>query len=121
MTEASARLRLSPLAVKEDAEKAIDLLKYTLFQLAFDSETGKLDIDRLEGGTPASKRSKIKVVMDIIRELEKTEGKQVPKAKILELALERELSLDDAETVLDSLRMKGYIIEPRQGFVERVD
>ncbi|MBR9679726.1 MAG: minichromosome maintenance protein MCM [Candidatus Altiarchaeota archaeon] len=121
MTEASARLRLSPLATKEDAEKAIDLLRYTLFQLAYDAETGKLDIDRLEGGTPASKRSKIRIIIDIIQELEKSEGKQVPRIKIIDMAMEREMSVDDADKILDSLRMKGHIIEPKQGYVERVD
>lgn len=121
MTEASARLRLSPIATKEDALRAVDLMRYTLFQLAYDVDTQTLDIDRIEGGTPASKRSKIVVVMEIIKELEKEFGKEVPKAKIIERAEERKLELEEVEKLIDELRMKGHIIEPRQGYVQRVE
>jgi len=121
MTEASARLRLSPVATVEDAAKAIDLMKYTLYQLAYDTETGRLDIDRMETATPASKRSKIMTVLEILRELEKEFGKEIPKAKVIEEAEARKLSIDEVERVLDDLRAKGYIIEPKSGIIERVE
>jgi replicative DNA helicase Mcm len=121
MAEASARLRLSPVAGPEDAMKGIDLMKYALYQLAYDTETGKLDIDRLETATPASKRSKIMVVLEILRELEKAFGKDIPRAKIIEEAEARKLSLNEIERVLDDLRAKGYIIEPKQGTINRVE
>ena len=96
-------------------------MKYTLFQLAYDVDTGTLDIDRIEGTTPASKRGKIMTIMEIIKELEKEFGKRVPKAKIIERAEERNMDIDSVEKLLDDLRMKGYIIEPKQGYVERVE
>lgn len=122
MTEASARLRLSPMADKRDANRAIELMKFTLYQLAYDTETGKLDIDRMETATPASKRSRIMVVLEILRGLEKeVEGKEVPKSKVMQAAENKNLSIDDVEKILDDLRAKGYIIEPKQGYVERVE
>ncbi|MBR9681095.1 MAG: minichromosome maintenance protein MCM [Candidatus Altiarchaeota archaeon] len=121
MTESSARLRLSRVATPDDAKRAIDLMKYALYQLAYDTETGKLDIDRVESSTTASKRSKIMVVLEIIRELEPQFGKEIPKAKIFEEGESRKMSMDEIEKVLDDLRAKGYIIEPKQGHVERVE
>lgn len=121
MTESSARLRLSPVATSDDALKAIDLMKYTLYQLAYDTETGKLDIDRMETATPASKRNKIMIVLDILRELERAFGKDIPRAKIIEEAEARKLGLDEIERLLDDLRAKGYIIEPKQGTINRVE
>jgi replicative DNA helicase Mcm len=121
MTESSARLRLSPVANAKDAVRAIELMKYALYQLAYDAETGKLDIDRMETATPASKRSKIMVILEILRELEKASGKDIPRAKIIEEAEARKMSLDDIERVLDDLRAKGYIIEPKQGIINRVE
>jgi replicative DNA helicase Mcm len=121
LTEASARVRLSPIATRKDAMKSIDLLKYALYQLAYDVETGKLDIDRVESGTPASKRNKQLEIMNIIRTLEKEFGKEISKARIIEDAEARQISIEDIEKTLDELRARGYIIEPKQGYVERVD
>jgi len=94
MTEASARLRLSPIATADDAKRAIDLLKYALYQLAYDSETGKLDIDRVESSTTASKRGKIMVVLEIIRELENEFGKEIPRARIIEEGESKNMAID---------------------------
>ncbi|MBR9689358.1 MAG: minichromosome maintenance protein MCM [Candidatus Altiarchaeota archaeon] len=121
MTEASARLRLSPIADQKDATRAIDLLKYTLYQLAYDSETGKLDIDRMESATSSSKRSKIMIILEILRELEGEYGKEIPRSKVIEGGEARKMALDDIEKLLDDLRSKGYIIEPKQGYIERVE
>ena len=121
MAEASARMRLSPVATKEDAMRAVDLMKYALYQLAYDTETGKLDIDRVETATPASKRSRIMQVLEIVRQLEGEHGKEIPRGKILEEAENRKIAIDEVEKILDDLRAKGYIIEPKKGFVERVE
>ncbi len=121
LTEASARLRLSPIATREDAQRAIDLMKYTLYQLAYDWDSGVIDIDRIEGGIPARKRSKMAVIMEILKSLEASYGKKIPKGAILEAAEGKGLSVEDAEKVLEDLRMKGFIIEPEQGYVERVE
>jgi len=120
LSEASARMRMSPVANELDAQRAIDLLTYALYQLAFDMETGKLDIDKIEGGVAASKRNKMMTVMNIIRDLENQFGKRVPKASILQDAEARDISIIETEQILDELRMKGHIIEPKQGYIERV-
>ncbi len=121
LSEASARLHLRSIATKEDAQRAVELMKYTLFQLAYDAETGRLDIDRMESATPASKRSKIVVVLDLLKDLEKEFGKEIPKAKIFEEAEARNMNIEEVERLLEDLRSRGYIIEPKQGYVERIE
>jgi replicative DNA helicase Mcm len=47
LSEASARARLSVQVSREDAKRAIDLMKYYLTQVGYDYETKTFDIDRI--------------------------------------------------------------------------
>ncbi len=86
LSEASAKIRLGENVEVRDAERAIHIMKESLRQLALDAETGKIDIDRVEGITPGSQRQKIHNVIDIIERLSKSMGKQVPREEILAVA-----------------------------------
>ncbi|MEM4366503.1 MAG: minichromosome maintenance protein MCM, partial [Candidatus Woesearchaeota archaeon] len=77
LSEASARLRLSDKVLRKDAKKAIELLDYCLREVALDVETGTIDIDRL-GEMPASQRSKIVIIREILADLENKLGKTIP-------------------------------------------
>ena len=61
LAEASAKMQLSPVVRKEDAQRAIKLMRFSLRQLGFDPETGQIDVDRAEGVTTSSERSKIRI------------------------------------------------------------
>ena len=78
LAEASAKVRLSNKVTKEDAERAIKLMKTSLRQFGFDPETGMIDIDRAEGTITSAQRSKIRIVLDLIEELTKVMGKNIP-------------------------------------------
>ncbi|MDD4353204.1 MAG: LAGLIDADG family homing endonuclease, partial [Candidatus Nanoarchaeia archaeon] len=78
LSEASAKVRLSPEVTLFDAKKAITLMKLYLSQLGMDPETNELDIDRVMSGTTTSQRSKIYEVMDLLKQLEKSFGKDIP-------------------------------------------
>ncbi|MFH7835393.1 MAG: minichromosome maintenance protein MCM, partial [Candidatus Aenigmatarchaeota archaeon] len=78
LAEASAKIRLSDKVTIEDAERAIEIMNVSIRQLGYDVETQKFDVDKLEGGMPASQRNKITIVLDTIEELEKSLGKQIP-------------------------------------------
>jgi len=56
MSEACARVRLADEVTKEDARRAIELLKHSLRQVGYDEETKTYDIDRITTGITASKR-----------------------------------------------------------------
>ena len=117
LAEASAKVRLSPIVEVQDAERAIKIMKYSLYQLGYDYETGMIDIDRTEG-TPSSRRSKIRRMMEIIERLEKEIGKQIPKEDIIAVAQDE--GIKDAEELLSLLIREGLIFEPKQGMIQKV-
>jgi len=120
LTEASARLRLSNEATREDARRAIELLEYSLMQIGLDKETGKIDIDRIATGISASQRSNIFVVKEVINELENKLGKTIPIDDIVEEAKLKGINEDKVEEVIEKLKRVGEIFEPRRGFISKV-
>ncbi len=117
LAEASAKVRLSPVVEEQDAERAIKIMVYSLKQIGYDYETGRFDIDRTEG-TPSSKRSKIRKMMEIIERLEKEIGKQIPKEDIIAVAQDE--GIKDAEELLNLLKREGLVFEPKQGLIQKV-
>jgi len=120
MTEACAKVRMSETATKEDADRAINLLDYCLKQIAFDEETGTIDIDRISSGVTATQRNKIIVIKEIIKDLESKLGKTVPLEDIMEEGKNKELSEADVEEIIQKLKRSGDIFEPRRGFISRI-
>ncbi len=121
LSEASAKVRLGSMVTKEDAQKAIELVDYCLNQIAKDSETGQIDIDRLTSRITATQRSNISVVKDIIHHLEEQMGtKIIPLDSVVEAAKEKNLPAEQVESILEKLRRSGDIFEPKRGFVQRL-
>ncbi len=120
LTEAAARLRLSSVATKKDAKKAIELLEYCLAQVATDSETGQIDIDRISTGISATQRNSIHVVKELINELENKLGKVIPIDDIIREAGSKSVSEDTVEEVIEKLKRSGDIFEPKRGFISRI-
>lgn len=119
MSEASARSRLSNTVSREDAKRAISLMKYYLMQVGYDYETKTFDIDRIATGVSTSQRGKIMLVKDTIVRLESRLGKLIP---IEELTKELEGKVDskDIDDSLDKLTISGDIFHPRKGFIQRM-
>ena len=116
MSEASARVRLSEVVTKDDAERAIEIMKYYLMQVGYDYESKTFDIDRITTGISASQRSKIFTVRDAIMQLEDSLGKMIPIEEI-EKELEGKLSKKEIEEAIDKLTSQGEIFKPRRGYV----
>lgn len=119
MAEAAAKIRLSDKVDIVDAERAIDVMGYSIQQLGYDYETGKIDIDRTEG-VPASQRTKIHAILDIIDMLEKKLGKPVPKEEVVATAEEQGIKAEDTEDLLRRLKTEGSIFEPKINYIERI-
>ena len=117
LSEASAKIQLSDVVRKEDADRAIRLMKYSLRQLGMDPDTGLIDIDRTEGSTPASERSQIRIVLDIINELSEKK-KEVLVSEILERA--KKEGVTNADEVVEKLKREGMLFEPNPGYVQKV-
>lgn len=120
LTEASAKLRLSNEATRNDARRAIELVEYCLMEVGFDKETGKIDIDRIATGISASQRSNIVVVKEIIADLENKVGKTIPIDDIIEEAKNKGITEEKIEEVLEKLKRVGEVFEPRRSFISRI-
>lgn len=121
LSEAAAKVRLSGVVSKEDAQKAIELLDYCLNQIAKDSETGKIDIDRLSSRITATQRSTIAIIKDIINSAEEElRSKIIPVEHIVSAAQEKNISRELVEETLEKLRRTGDIFEPKRGFIQKL-
>jgi replicative DNA helicase Mcm len=119
LAEAAAKIRLSDKVEIQDAERAVDIMRFSVQQLGYDYETGKIDIDRTEG-VSASQRSKIHTILDIIEMLEKKLGKPVAKEEIIAAAEDQGIKAGATEELLRRLKSEGSIFEPRLNYVERI-
>lgn len=120
LSEASAKVRLSEKVTRNDARRAIELLEYCLDQVAKDSETGQIDIDRISSGISASQRSKIIVIKEMIAELEEQIGKTIPIEDLVEEARGKGVDKEEVEDVIEKLKRQGDIFEPKRGFIQRI-
>jgi replicative DNA helicase Mcm len=119
MSEASAKLRLSSVATKEDAKRAIDLMKFYLMQVGYDYESKTFDIDRISSRITSSQRNKIFMVRDIISELEGKIGKMIPIEEI-EKELEGRVGRDELNDALIQLERESIIFKPKVGFIQKM-
>jgi replicative DNA helicase Mcm len=120
LSEAYAKLRLSDKVTKKDAEKAVELLDYCLRQIAYDEETGTIDIDRIATSMPASQRNKIIAIKEILVDLENKIGKTIPLEDVVAAAKEKNFNEAEVEEVIQKLKNSGDIFEPRHGFISRI-
>jgi replicative DNA helicase Mcm len=119
LSEASARTRLSNVVTKDDAKRAINLIKYYLMQVGFDEESKTFDIDRIATGVSTSQRGRIILVREAITRLEGRMGKLIPLEE-LEKELEEKISKTELEEAVQKLKQAGDIFEPKKGYVQRV-
>lgn len=122
LSEASAKIRLAKTVTKKDAQKAIELVSHCLNETAKDSETGKIDIDRLGGSKiTATQRNSFSIMKEIIAALEEQlNTKTIPVENIIEAAKEKNIPPEKVEESLEKLRRSGDIFEPKRGFVQRL-
>ncbi|BAA29695.1 ATP-binding protein [Pyrococcus horikoshii] len=119
LSEAHARMRLSPIVTREDAREAIKLMEYTLKQIAVD-EAGQLDVTILEVGQSARKLSKVERILDIVEKLERTSEKGAKIDDILEEAAKFGIEKSEAREILEKLLEKGQIYMPENGYYKTV-
>ncbi|MDO8655980.1 MAG: minichromosome maintenance protein MCM [Nanoarchaeota archaeon] len=121
LSEAAAKVRLSMIVSREDAQKAIELLDYCLNQIAKDSETGKIDIDRLSSKITATQRGTITIIKEIINSVEEElNTKTIPVENIIAAAQAKNISQELVEETLEKLRRSGDIFEPKRGSIQKL-
>ena len=120
LSEAAAKMRFSDKVTKKDARKAVEMLDFCLRQIAFDEETGTIDIDRIATAVPAAQRNKIIILKEIIAELENKLGKTIPLEDVVRDATHKGMTDSEVEELIQKLKRSGDIFEPRHGFISRI-
>ncbi len=119
LAEASAKVRLSNAITKDDANRAIRLMKDSLRDLGYDTETGEIDIDKSEGATSFSERSKITRILNMIDVLSGDKKDIVPVIKLKEMAAKDGIESSEVEDIVERLKRDGVLFEPNPGYVQR--
>lgn len=123
LAEASAKVRLSDKVTKKDARRAIDLLSFSMGQVAKDKETGRIDIDVIATGISSSERDRIIRVKEIVGALEtkfQSTGKNIPVEEIIAAAEEQGIRRPETEEIIEKLKRSGDLFEPRHGFIQKL-
>jgi len=113
LAEASARVRLSDRVEVEDVERAINLIRKSLEQIAIEPETGEIDIDYAFSGTSKRQRDRIIIIKKIIERLEPNYEKGVPEEEILNEAEKEGISRNKAKEILSKLKQMGEVYSPK--------
>jgi replicative DNA helicase Mcm len=121
LSEANCKIRLGKEVTAEDAKRAIRLQQECMKQVGMDPETGKVDIDKVEGRTPKSERDKARVLLDIIKELSDEYGGRVPVSILTgEMSDRYNVSEDKVMEIINKLKQQGLIFEPQAGYLKTV-
>lgn len=118
--EARARARLSDKITAEDAERVINVVTYCLKLVSVDPETGKLDTDWIAVGTTKTRRDRAKSISEVIKELEKEYGDEVPIEEVLDLAEEEGMEREKAEDMIELMKRDGILFSPGSGVIKFV-
>jgi replicative DNA helicase Mcm len=113
LTKSMARLRLSETCNLDDVEKAIQIHQASLEALR-DPKTGKIDVD-IAFGLGKSQRVRLRQVMDIIRELQGSNGGSPHFNDIISKAEAMNIKREYATSDMQYLKHAGEVIEVSNG------
>lgn len=117
LTEASAKARLSPLATKEDAERAIRIVEHFL-RTVIASEGSVLDIDYITVGVPTSFRNEISIMREIMRKLQQGTPDGFTVEDVIAEAKKRDIKEDRALRLIGELERLNEIFKPKIGIMK---
>ena len=119
LAEARARVALRQEVTAEDAEAAIAITRRSLEEVGVDMASHKMDIDIIMTGKPKSLRDKLKVILDMILDMEKETGMVEKKALLELLETKHSISAPEAERLVGQLFKEGTIYSPKEGFLKK--
>lgn len=113
LTKSEAKLRLSHIATVVDVDRAIRLIDASMKETSLD-EMGRLDSGIVEIGISKSQRDTVKLIRDVIKELQ-NDG-PVKFADIILQADDLGISPEQLERTIKQMKREGVIFEPRNGY-----
>ncbi len=121
LAEASARIKLKDKVEKEDALRAIALLKGCMAEIGVDPETGKVDMDRITTGLTASTRGRILEVRNTIFELcDQKDGPISIEDDLKPKVYDKGVTEQKLEEAVEKLKRSGDIFEPKKGWLQKI-
>jgi replicative DNA helicase Mcm len=121
LAEAHARMALKNEVTEEDAAEAIRLMRVFLEQVGMETETGAIDIDAIMVGKPKSRREKMMIIDDAIREIISETGEECAPLKAITEKVKREgIQVSELEDLLRRMHKEGLIFERRPGCYSRI-
>lgn len=122
MSEASAKIRLSETVDESDVDIAEDLFMNSLGDIGFNKETGTIDLSGMSTSIKTGKKNKYLAVIELIRELEKSNGKLLSKKLIVPYIQKiMSMSYSEVDKILETLRQEGQIYEPKTNHYSLMD
>jgi replicative DNA helicase Mcm len=119
LAEASARIRLSQSIDLDDAERVVKIVDTCLRQVAYDAKTGSFDIDKVVTGFSKGKRDLIRMLKEVIRELEDENGRARIDDVIRSLT-EKGYTRDEIRAQIDMFLRQGEAMEPKPGIIKLI-
>ena len=117
LAEAHAKAKLKDVVEEEDAQEAINIITEALKEVAYDPETGTIDLGKITGESNKD-RDKMKEIYSIIKKLSEKSGEigaLVMHEDIVEEAKKKGMDEDTVDSILKKLLKRGDIDEPRNG------
>ena len=113
LAEAKAKASLKKEVSKEHAQFAIDLMEYSLKEIAIDPETGTLDIDALYSGQTRSRRNRFAIIQSLIDELHRENNGEFSKTELIERAKNMEnIPEDYTNEMIEQMKKDGVLYNP---------
>ncbi|MBL7059245.1 ATP-binding protein [Candidatus Pacearchaeota archaeon] len=121
LSEASAKIKLKDKVEREDALRAIALLKGCMAEIGVDPETGKVDMDRITTGLTASTRGRILEVRNTIFELcDEKDGPISVEEDLKPKVFDKGVTEQKLEEAIEKLKRSGDIFEPKKGWLQKI-
>ena len=113
LAESSARARLSPVVMTDDADRAIKIVEYYLNKVA--SEGGRRDIDLIATGTSRSQREQIYVLRSLVQQLA-DERRGVSLEELVQKAASENITEERVRALVKRLSDAGEVYSPQPGY-----
>ena len=112
LSEASARIRLSPEVEPEDTDRAIRIYQYYMRKIG-GGEGGIMDIDMVASGVSHSQRNAIGIVKNAIRTLEAGNDHGADYAEVVAACEAQGVPPDKVRSIVDRLKQQGEVYQGR--------
>lgn len=120
LAEAKARVRLSDVITADDVDRVIKLYTYCLKQVFVDPESGRLDVDWVNAGISKTRRDRARSIREIIKDLEREYGEEVPLIEVLDQAEQDGMEREKAEEIIEVMKRDGILYSPVGGVIKFV-